>query len=584
MDAKSKFRYLSDRIPTSIKDHLREEVLTRQRPIGGTFLELHGTQNKELYQYLFDGHSTYIYEQNGERPSIIVGRKGSGKTTYLNSLTFKKNVIGIPIPQWQAIGEVQQIIAKLLDAGIDIRAERSSYIWQWIFLSAVILKCADKVCADATLKEFYDLLPVKQFKDLGISAVTTFAKNKILNFIGNEIGEENKELASVAWLLQDKTQALDSLEQRLSKVLHKKKLTAIILFDNEEDVLEEGGSASAPNVQFAKTIALKGLLNLAGRMNEGAKNVQLRYCIPAEQFFAFKELAKNPIKDFGSLRLLHWTVGELLSIVAHRFLLHLLLWKDEKPELEPEYRRLVQYPIYTRKGALDFFDEILPTKIINGRGIAEKTRTYFLRHFQILPRQIIALFNEVLSLSIKHDKSLTKLDSKILLKAVHRQEAQMADEVIVAYSVMFPEAAAMRKKILPNLPLLFCYKDIKKYYDNRELINTGKSVLSSMQGTVEISPDRFERCLIETGMIGRVLSKPRNNEQGYINAEFEYSMPGSLDLCDDDELVIHPIFSGQRNAAAWNKVGKNIIGVYPHDADPDIESDRDLIANGFIFN
>jgi hypothetical protein len=133
-------------------------------------------------------------------------------------------------------------------------------------------------------------------------------------------------------------------------------------------------------------------------MNEGAKNVQLRYCIPAEQFFAFKELAKNPIKDFGSLRLLHWTVGELLSIVAHRFLLHLLIWKEEKPE----YQRLVQYPIYTRKGALDFFDEILPNKITNGRGIAEKTRTYFLRHFQILPRQIITLLNEVLSLSIQY--------------------------------------------------------------------------------------------------------------------------------------------------------------------------------------
>lgn len=169
------------------------------------------------------------------------------------------------------------------------------------------------------------------------------------------------------------------------------------------------------------------------------------------------------------------------------------------------------------------------------------------------------------------------------MKAVQRQEAQMADEVIVAYSVMFPEAAAIRKKVLPNFPLLFCYKDIKKYYDNRDLVNTGKSVLSSMQGKVEISPDRFERCLVETGMIGRVLSKPKNDEQGYINAEFEYSMPGSLDLCDEDELVIHPIFSGQRSVAAWNKIDKNIIGVYPHDADPDIESDRDLIANGFIF-
>jgi hypothetical protein len=71
---------------------------------------------------------------------------------------------------------------------------------------------------------------------------------------------------------------------------------------------------------------------------------------------------------------------------------------------------------------------------------------------------------------------------------------------------------------------------------------------------------------------------------GYINAEFEYSMPGTLDLCEEDELVIHPIFSGQRKSTAWDKIGSNIIGVYPHDADPDEMSDRELIKDQFLYN
>lgn len=69
---------------------LRNEVLTINNPIGPPFLELHENQDKNLFQYLFDGHSQYLYEQKYERPSIIVGRKGAGKTTYLNNLSFKK--------------------------------------------------------------------------------------------------------------------------------------------------------------------------------------------------------------------------------------------------------------------------------------------------------------------------------------------------------------------------------------------------------------------------------------------------------------------------------------------------------------
>ena len=69
---------------------------------------------------------------------------------------------------------------------------------------------------------------------------------------------------------------------------------------------------------------------------------------------------------------------------------------------------------------------------------------------------------------------------------------------------------------------------------------------------------------------------------GYINAEFEYSMPGSLDLCERDELVIHPIFSGQRKADGWSEMGDNIIGVYPHDAESEDIFDREIIKYKYV--
>lgn len=574
------FIYASKVIKRGDRAALKSQVLTKKNPIGASFLELYGTQDNNLYQYLFDGHSQYLYEQKDERPSIIVGRKGAGKTTYINNLSFKKNIIPISITPWKIMDEVQQIICTLIDNGFEIRAERASYIWQWLFLTAVALKSFNKIKRNKPLKEFAEFFPIKEFGEIGLSAITSFVKNKMSSYFDKNLTGEQADLASVAWIIEDKTSAIDSLEISISNELEKCNKTAIILFDNEEDVLQESITVTKTNLQEAKEIAISGLLNLCGRFNEGAVNVQVRYCIPAEQFFAFKNLSKTTGKDFSNLHLLHWSVGELLSMVAHRYLLFLYIWREEHPELKPLYRELVEIKIYTREGALKFFNRLLPEFISNGRNINEKTLTYILRHFQILPRQIVTLFNSILSLTIKENGDIGKISELTVLKSVHLQEAGMADEIIKAYDSMYPEARKIRKKVLPNIPLIFHYKDLRGFYDGKEFINKGKSVLHSMKGRVEVSPDRMERCLIETGIIGRVLSKPLHS--GYINAEFEYSMPGSLDLCEDDELVIHPIFSGQRIKTADVQFGKYIYGVYPHDADPFESPDRDLMRDNFI--
>lgn len=574
------FKFRHCEIDPIDREGLRNEVLTRNKPIGSTFLELYGNQNRQLFQYLFDGHSQYLYEQLNERPSIIVGRKGSGKSTYLNNLSFKKSVVAISINQWKVMDEVQQIISALIDKGYEIRAERASYIWQWIFLSAVAAKTFTIISRNSSLREFAEFFPLEEFSKIGISAITSFVKNTITKFLGEN--SDQVELASITWILEDKSEAIDSLEKSISDELSKYDKVSIVLFDNEEDVLHQTDILKETNLQGAKELAIAGLLNLCGRMNEGAVNVQIRYCIPAEQFFAFKNLSKTTGKDFSNLHLLHWSVGELLSMIAHRYMLHIYVWKDVIPELNELYISLIDIPIYTRDGALKFFSTVLPREISNGRELPEAALTYLLRHFQILPRQLISLFNTILSLTIKMEGDLGNIRADVLIDAVHNEEASMADEIIKAYEMMYPEACLVRKKVLPNLPLYFPYNELRRYYDGKEFVNRGKDILSSMKSLVTVSPDRFERCLIETGMLGRVISLPAVNKPGYINAEFEYSLPGSLDLCEDDSLVLHPIFSGQKLKLAKKQFAEHIIGVYPHDADPHEDQNRDFLKNQFV--
>jgi len=244
---------------------------------------------------------------------------------------------------------------------------------------------------------------------------------------------------------------------------------------------------------------------------------------------------------------------------------------------------MVRFPIYTRQGALDFFKELFPPNILNCRNIPEETLTYLLRHFQILPRQLVMLFNSILSTTIKSGGSFGEIEGEIVVKSIHEQESNMADEIIQAYESMYPEAREIRKKVLPNIPLVFQYKDIRRYYDGKEYVNTGKKILSSMKNKVEVSPYRFERCLIETGMVGRVMGSQDPHGKSYINAEFEYAMPGTLDLCENDYLVIHPIFSGQQIRTGLKKFANpNVIGVYPHEADPMNNPDRAYMRDQFV--
>lgn len=60
--------------------------------------------------------------------------------------------------------EVQQIICSLMNRVYEIRAERASYIWQWLFLSAIALKSLDIISKDPSLKKFSEFFPIKEFK------------------------------------------------------------------------------------------------------------------------------------------------------------------------------------------------------------------------------------------------------------------------------------------------------------------------------------------------------------------------------------------------------------------------------------
>jgi hypothetical protein len=382
---------------------------------------------------------------------------------------------------------------------------------------------------------------------------------------------------SATWLLEYRTHELRTFSDSLAKALDRARKRVVVLIDNEEYVFQMNGDEDE-RARSARRVAIQGLLYLCGHFNDGSGAIQVRYCIPAEQYYLFKDISGTASsKDFSRIHMLHWTVGELLSMIAHRYLLHLHVWRHESPALGRSYEELVTHPIYSREGAIALMRTVLPKTIQNSRGKDEDTLVYVLRHFQVLPRQLVALFNNMLAQEIRRGGDLRRLGSETVLNSVRSQETQIADEVISAYDPIYPEAKDVRRKVLPNMPVVFDYSDIRRFYDSPDFEHTGKTVLLEAKAkgkSVDVSPSRFERCLIETGIVGRLTSPAANQVAGpkYLNAEFEYSFPGTLDLSMQDKLAIHPIFSFQRQEL--NIGDDSVVGIYPRDSDPLIETDR----------
>jgi hypothetical protein len=77
----------------------------------------------------------------------------------------------------------------------------------------------------------------------------------------------------------------------------------------------------------------------------------------------------------------------------------------------------------------------------------------------------------------------------------------------------------------------------------------------------------FQRMLLEMGAIGRVI--PGSERDIYIKGNFEYTVSHPLSVSQDDELCVHPLFSGIFNNS------KKERPVYPYGSVLEDEDYRD---------
>lgn len=498
-----------------------------------------------------------VYKNETERPSIIVGRKGSGKTALLKSqIRSCSYPISINIDAAQAFGQIIDSVneAHQKEEGY-IVVEQIKKFWEFLFwgtlTSEINKRYNNEFSKDQEIKKLLSFARIRGHESPAgtiIKLIRSIAKKAHKTSIGilsdiisdtlDEFGLEPEDLRSI-----------------VTSTLSEKGEAAIIVIDSLDDYHLDADVVRK---------SISGLLACVGQFNAREGWPEMRLFLPSELYYTFEDLSVNPLKDFSARLVIHWHSGELLALLARRLRIHIyVFWPNDAS-------MLTAFNVFKKKDARKFIRHIFPSSITNKAGFEEVPEAYILRHTQLLPRQLIYIMTEILKRNqIINDTKKFELHAQSIREGVENAEENLWKEVCAAYKDRYPKAKDVCAEIIPHLPLTFSDGKLHEIFNQH-----GKRVYQDKS----VSYHHFRRMLIEIGCIGVVLKGIKSEK--YIHGLFEYAMPGSLNPGNSDELCLHPMFCGGVKTEQSKAYGVKKV-IYPYGADPEIEDYREAAKREF---
>ena len=464
-------------------------------------------EESEALEILFDSHNK-IYKALHQRPSIVIGRKGSGKTSYLHAAYFENNydyVVEISTPK--AFSNVIESIERTTKGSLF--PETIAELWETVLWIAFLNGMRNRLSS-----------PTKKLINAYLAKVgvrESASIDDVLWDIADVLSKNasGKTIGMIAEVLRRADNlSFAEVKDTVCNELRETKKRALIMLDSLDDFRLEIDTVS---------LALQGLLKCIGRANKPSARTDIRFCLPAELFHIFQDISSNPNKDFRRDLILHWTAPELLIIAANRLLLYFEL---HEPKLFVNFGKVCALNI---KDARKIFKGILPDTITGGLGVPESPLAYINRHTQLLPRHLLILLNSIWIKNKRlHDNGEGKLHEDSIIQGVNAVEETLAREIFVAYRTVYPFAKRACESCIPELQHVFSIGDLERVFRTH-----GKKAMESDDFS------EFKRMLIEIGAVGRVVEITDR----YVQAIFEYTVPHQLVTSTDDDLCLHPLFT-----------------------------------------
>jgi hypothetical protein len=241
----------------------------------------------------------------------------------------------------------------------------------------------------------------------------------------------------------------------------------------------------------------------------------------------------NPEKVSHVSRWIIWNHADLVCLVAKRYAYYLNGTSTVAPPV----------PALDSSGAAErFLDRFIPVQVCTQAGVEFAALAYVFRHTQKKPRQVIALFNAILSLARERGlASAAALPPEVIVDAIRGHARAIAEGVYQVYELVYPEASRLVLGALGRKPAVFTVSDLDGFMKH----------VSDIRKRHGLSKDEIRYLFVEAGIIGRVLRKSQVRTGGgaapatVVQVAFQYQRADSLSLFPDDLVAIHPMFYEQ---------------------------------------
>jgi hypothetical protein len=479
-----------------------------------------------------------------ELRSIILGRRGSGKTAIVaamlagaDHLHYYYNRDDVPndhqdiyvfIQSWDHLDEIVNAVGidcyhSLGPEPIweDLAAETAARFWSRHLWQAIFNQIFRNSFSDTSPIDYRHELPL------------------VFKFIeGRDIVDPRESLTN-----ENLQRSFEETKRSILSYLKNSKRRCSIIIDSLD-------LYPVTSPRFSRILA--GLLRCITNFNDAYQDVKIYCCIPEEVEPFFFSHAANETRDLSpssSYTRLHWRPYDLLTIVAERYREFLKIYLRSKDDQEfLAHLRTIDFS--DRRSLMTFYESVMPKLITNKHGQDENSLAYIIRHSQLLPREVILLFDRAISLSYQETSSWRILTASGIVRAIEENEAALGRQILKPYLPVYKELILACEDVLSELPPICTLAELH-------------SVGRRMRKTVSLETDNPWKTLYEMGVIGYIDPDQANRSAYYEYGLFHFNSAYPIRFANHIRYCVHPLFSG-----AWRLQRKpNMKFIYPSKID-----------------
>lgn len=511
----------------SVADDPLKELLTRRQPFGP--IATPKTVDGDFFCAIFD-KSNRLYQSMKARPTLIIGRRGAGKTAFLSAHNFgDRYSFSVTLDPDEEFPRMMRRIEQRLPGVIpeEVSLLWTNLLWGTVF-NELVQRYERKFPAPCLLLSKY-LEAAGIRRGMSLYAVMKALLNAVL-----KLNAKLQIIADAVDELAVEGVNFDVARKTAVALMKEQGLRSVILIDSLEQF---------PLHEDRMRNAMAGLLKAVGSFNQPGSPCEVRCCLPSELYPRLLTLSSNVQKDFQSNIVLQWTARELLHLAALRYRRFVRLYGDDR-----RVREVDSIDMNSDQGVRSLWQALTPEKITNRLGQEEYTIPYIMRHTQLLPRQLLLYLNEIGCSCFDKDTGDFRFREDSIIAGIRSVEHMVSQGIFDGYKQVFPQAQRLCEVLIPNFGVVFTIGEFQKQFRR-------------LQGRLPESEsyDEALKILIQIGAVGVVTDETTS----YINGIFEYTIPSRLNYGTDDRFCIHPVFL-EEYRVAQNVDPKTFKPVYPH--------------------